>query len=134
MTTPARVQRAAAILADLPTILADGGLPDVDQVTITVDPSKVDKAASLRGGVLVLLPGPALEWPRPGVTVVTWSLVLVGSPTDLVETWGRLDAVLEALRLGGLDMVEATPDGYPRPDSQVVLPGYTITLTETFRD
>lgn len=134
MTTPPRVRMAAELLAELPAILAAGGLTNPDQVTITQDSADVEKVRDLRPGVIILHPGPGLTWPMPGVTEATWKLDILGPATPLLETWGRLDAILHALRLGGLPMGEAAPGGLPRPAPTPDLPGYTITVTHQHLD
>ena len=129
MTAPARVAFGAELLAELPAILEAGGYATPDLVTCTHDARDVDKTARLHDGVIVLLPAPELTYPNPSQCTVAWSLVVVTSTTGTVlEQWQRLDALLDALRRGGLPITEAIPEGQQRPDGPL-LPAYVTKLT-----
>jgi hypothetical protein len=129
MTTPARVSWGAQLVDELPAILEAGGHPTPDLVTVTRDARDVDKVANLHNGMIVVLPAPDLEFPGPGQCTVTWSVVVLTSTTgNVLEQWERLDALLDALRAGGLPITEATAEGQQRPDGPV-LPAYVTKLT-----
>lgn len=133
MTTPPRVQLAAELMAELPQLLAEGGLADPETVRITNDVRDLDKLDA-RPGIILVNPAPALTWPMPGVTQVAWTLDLVGSAADAVETWARLDAILHALRVAGLPMTEAAPGMRRRTPPAPDLPGYIVTITHQHLD
>lgn len=135
-----RVDRAAQLRVELRELIDTSDLVDATRVVVTSDARDIGKAQALRYGAVVVLPGPDLAWPAPGVTVVTWQLVVVAKAGQLLAapdggpgSWDRLDELLQLLRAGGLHMVEAESGDFPVPDSPDV-PGYTITCTEHFYD
>ena len=121
MATP-RITRANEIATLTRAMLAAEGL---DKVTVTLDPLAI--LSGSRHGVIVISP-PDLTFPTFEQTGAAWELSAIAGPADnMLAAWETLDAILEALRTGGLDMATARGDMFA-PQHGSPLPGYTITL------
>lgn len=117
-----RIVQANAKAAELRVMLADAGL---DQVTVTLDARQIPSGA--RHGIIVISP-PDLTFETFTITEATYELSVVAGPADnLLHAWETLDSIIEALRVGRLDMTTARGDMFAPPGS-AKLPGYTINL------
>lgn len=128
MPTP-RIDAAEELKSELRAMLAAAALSDV---TVTLD--ALDIPSGSRHGVVVISP-PDLTFPTFTQTEVAYELAAIAGPADnLRAAWERLDAILEAFRIGELDMATARGDMF-QPKNGSPLPGYTITLNpDTFID
>ena len=128
MAATPRIAHAEALRDRIQVMLAVAGL---QAVHVTLNPLEIVSAS--RNGVVVISP-PDLAFPTYTITDVTNEVtVIAGPPDNLLEAWRRLDAILEALRLGGLEMTGARADSFAVKDSQPI-PGYSLTLTDTVID
>jgi len=128
MSTP-RIDYAEQLRNELTTMLAAAELA---KVTVTLNP--LDIPSGSRHGVIVISP-PDLEFPTFAHTDADYELSVIAGPADnLFAAWHRLDEIVEALRVGELDMKSARGDMFA-PKTGQPLPGYTITLnTVTIQD
>lgn len=117
-----RIVQANAKAAQLRVMLAAAGL---DKVTVTLDAREIASAA--RNGVIVISP-PDLTFETFTITEATYELSVIAGPADnLLHAWETLDSIIEALRVGQLDMTTARGDMFA-PTGSAALPGYTINL------
>lgn len=117
-----RIDYANEMAADLRRMLDDAGL---QAVHVTLDAREIPSAA--RDGVIVIAP-PDLTFTTFTQTEADYELSAIAGPAEnILHAWGILDSIIEALRVGGLDMASARGDMFKPKDSQP-LPGYTITL------
>lgn len=129
-----RVARALDLLDEIEEALEDAAVPNADKVTVSSDDRDIDKTAHQQHGVIVVLPGPKITYPGPGVQSFEWQIVMVCKATsNPLDSWQRLDELLGALE-SRFEFTEAVPGNMPRPDGQAALPGYTITLTDELQD
>ncbi len=123
-----RTERAAAIRTEISSILdaADIAAP------VTSDARDIDKRGAGRTGIVLVSPGPRLDWPAnlPSVTRSTWTVYLLARPGAAVDIWEPIDLILDALIAAGFRMDSAEPGEYERPDDAGPLTGYVITITE----
>jgi hypothetical protein len=121
MSAP-RIEHAKAKAIELRTMLTEAGL---DKVTVTLDAREIASAA--RHGVVVISP-PDLAFETFTSVDASFELSLIAGPADnLLHAWETLDSIIEALRVGNLNMTTARGDMFA-PPSSAPLPGYTITL------
>lgn len=117
-----RIVQANAKAAQLRVMLADAGL---DKVIVTLDAREI--TAGARHGIVVISP-PDLTFETFTITEATYELSVIAGPADnLLHAWETLDSIIEALRVGQLDMTTARGDMFAPPGS-AALPGYTINL------
>lgn len=121
MGTP-RIDYARELIAELRTML---DAADLAQVMVSIDPLDIPSGA--RHGIVVISP-PDLTFTTYTQTEAAYELAAIAGPADnLLAAWERLDGILEALRVGGLNMDTARGDMFAPKNGQP-LPGYTITL------
>lgn len=128
MTSP-RIDQANEKKAEIRAILDAAGLT---MVTVTLDAREIPSGA--RHGVIVISP-PDLTFETFTQTDTSFELTVIAGPADnLLHAWQTLDGIIEALRVGQLDMKSAQGDMFA-PTSSAPLPGYTITLNpDTYVD
>lgn len=121
MGTP-RIDAALVLLAELRTML---DAAELQKVIVSIDPLDIPSGA--RHGIVVISP-PDLTFPTYSQTEAEYELSAIAGPADnVLAAWERLDAIIEALRIGGLSMVTARGDMFA-PKNGPALPGYTITI------
>lgn len=121
MATP-RIDQAESKAAALRDMLSAAGL---NKVTVTLDAREI--ASGARNGIIVISP-PDLTFETFASVEASYELSLIAGPADnLLHAWSTLDSIIEALRVGKLDMATARGDMFA-PASSAPLPGYTITL------
>lgn len=121
MATP-RIDQAEAMKTDLRGMLDDATL---DKVTVSLDPLDIPSGA--RHGIVVISP-PDLTFTTFTQTEAAYELSVIAGPADnMLAAWRTLDAIIEALRVGGLDLATARGDMF-KPQHGSPLPGYTLTL------
>lgn len=122
-----RTERAAALRTEITTILGAAGIT----APVTSDARDIDKRGAGRTGIVLVSPGPRLDWPAgPSVTRLTWTVYLLAKPGAAVDIWEPIDLILDALIVGGFRMDSAEPGEYERPDDAGPLTGYVVTITE----
>jgi hypothetical protein len=126
------LDRADEILAEIATLLTDAEVAEAAQVLPTVDVADVAKHKYQQSGVIVLYPGPKIQYPNPGIRRVTWRLdIIVGRMRTIREQWARLDLLVEALRPLYDDARTTVVAGqFPIPDNGIPFPGYTVTFVD----
>lgn len=126
-----RTERAESLRTEIVSIL-DNYIEGGQLIPVTLDARDLDRASLARGIVLVS-PGPRMEWPAgPAMTRVTWTLYVLQKAGSALDEWGQVDTIMDALIAAGLGMTEAEPAEVPRPEPAPNLTGYTITLTEDY--
>ncbi|MDF2826870.1 MAG: hypothetical protein K0R01_153 [Mycobacterium sp.] len=122
MPTP-RIDHAEQLRDKLREVLDAQNLPDV---AATIDARDIPSGA--RHGIVVISP-PDLEFTTYTQTSADTELSVVAGPADnLLAAWRKLDAILEALRLGGIPMLSARGDLF-RQHHGDPLPGYTVRMS-----
>lgn len=122
MATP-RIIAAEQLRDRLREVLDAQGLPDA---TATIDARDIPSGA--RHGIVVISP-PDLEFTTYTQTSADTELSVIAGPADnLLAAWKTLDAILEALRRGGIPMLTARGDMFRQHHGEP-LPGYTVRLT-----
>lgn len=98
---------------------------DLEQVMATLD--GINVGSGVRHGIVVVSP-PSFAFPTWAEPVVTWELHAIAGPaTDYLAAWEKLDAILEALAAGHINIAKAEPGGFAQPNGPAI-PSYTITL------
>lgn len=112
------MQQAERIKARVEEILGDL----VDLVTL----DGVGIKAQTRAAVVIL--APRVTFPTFGERDTTFRLAAVAGPADRpIVAWRQLDAILDALEAGGLNLAEAEPGSFDLAGAGR-LPAYEITL------
>lgn len=122
--------RAAELRAQAQALITASSLTDKSKVLVTSDANDIDRKGDIQNGIILVRPGPRMEWPAPTIHRATWTIDIVTGPADnLLPAWERLDDLLEVLDEMFLIPSTATPGEHLRPEG-AVLPGYTVTFSE----
>lgn len=124
------VTRHTQLLTLAQAAVDESGLTDAGDVEVTGDGRTVQTVQRVEAGVIVIYPLPALEFPNPKITRVTWTYGVASTDLDRVQTLVSL-LTGAGLIMWGAD--RATPTDFEMPDGQDSLPGYSITHTEEHR-
>lgn len=121
-----RTERAETLRGLIGSYLSNG-------VTVTTDARDLDKRGAGRDGVIVLIvPGPRMEWPVPTVTRVEWTVYILANAGAAVDIWEPIDSVIDALIASPLNLTSAEPGSYDRTDPAPALPGYVLTIQDDY--
>jgi hypothetical protein len=126
MTSP-RINQAVELVAEITAIIAASDLTDKAKITVDYDPDKIPSAARY-GCILVGIP--TLSSPTYSTLLPKWEVfVIAGTAGNYLESWTRLDSIIEALSLGNLNIATAEPASYPAKNGPAI-PAYTLSLNE----
>lgn len=118
-----RRARALDLLADIQDSLTTAGLTNV---LVTMDPGST--AAGYGSGLVVVVP-PRLEFTSWYETEETWTVHVAAGPwDDILAAWDTLDAIIDALRAGHINLASGDPTPLIVNPGEPPLPGYEFEL------
>lgn len=131
-----RVSRADNLVTEITAILAASDLEHTDLVRVSIDENDIDKTTHQQHGVIIVLPGPRITYPAPGLGVkqLEWKVLIVcKAGSDPRQSFLRLDSLLAVLE-DALEISEAVPGNLVRDSGQSKLPGYTLTIPDSYQN
>ena len=124
MTSP-RIARANALVTEMRDALDAADLPEV---MATINAAEVPSGA--RHGIVVVA-APKLKFDGPwGQVQADYEVhVIAGSIDNYLDSWDRIDTIIQALVDGHVNVSDGEPAGY-QPMHGDPIPAYTLTLND----
>lgn len=131
INTDARVQ---AFLDSIQAAVTASALADKEYITVTADGRDVEKAFQRSAGAIVVYTLPAIEWPAPRTTRLTWTFGVVALIDGGLRPNAKRVTELLSVLTEGAGLLKfgdaATPTDFKTTDPNTTIPGYSIRHTE----
>jgi hypothetical protein len=120
-----RLQQAEALVTVIREALDASGLTAVH---VTIDAGEV-ASASREGAVVVAAPELTFAGRFGEVQAAFEVHVIAGPPDNYLVAWDRIDLIIQAMVVGGVNLRDGKPGGW-QPRTGSTLPAYTLVLND----